>query len=510
MVNDMATEYHFGVLNWIVFIAYLVMIFSVGSIFARRQTSTREFFKSGGRMHWLPVALSIVASLFSGIAFLSHPARVFRYDSVLLIYGVSVVLITPIVVYVMLPFYRRLDVTTAYEYLEKRFNLNTRLLASILFICKRLFWLSMVALAPSLALSVFTGIRVEYCVMIIGIITTIYTGLGGMTAVIWADAVQFVVFMIGQIVIIASVAFKVDGGLLEVYRLGWENHKAGMSMDFDLARLTFWTMLISGVAIALSDMGSDQLIVQRYMATPDLKATRKSLWFNALIKIPSMAILLGIGVSLWAFYHIYPNRLTLTSAEYDKIVPFYIVNEIPAGLGGLVIAGVFAAAMSSFDSGLNSLVTAVSVDWHQRVFFPGRNDRHYLISAKITTFILGLSVTLSAILIYRTGIQSIVDASNTYQGFFGGGLLGLFILGMLTRRARALPCVLGIIISVAVVTVIDLYQPKPPDGCYIHPYLYCAITFLLTMAIGYFGSFIGPPLPFEKIRDYTLIKKSLT
>jgi len=163
--------------------------------------------------------------------------------------------------------------------------------------------------------------------------------------------------------------------------------------------------------------------------------------------------------------------------------------------------------MSSFDSGLNCIVTAFTVDWYERLLEPAQSDKQYLKLAQTLTFVLGAAITVLAIIIYRTGRQTIIDTSNIYLGFFGGALLGIFLLGALTRRAKSLPTVLGAIISVAVVVCLDFVNKTEDGGYWIHPYMYCIISCTMTILIGYLGSLLGPELPFEKVRDYTMARK---
>jgi len=484
----------FLAIDWIVLVFYLLGIFVVGAWFSKRQTSTKEFFLASRRMHWIPISFSIAASLLSGISFIGHPARSFQYDSVLLVWPVAALLAAPVVVYVLLPLYRKLNVTTAYEYLEYRFGLNVRLLASSLFIAKRLVWMALVALAPSLALSTVTGLRVEYCICIIGVVATFYTALGGMSAVIWTDMVQFIILTLGQVLILLLVVFKVDGGAGEVWRIGVEHQRAWMSMEFDLSQLTFWTVLIAGVAFVLSDFGADQVTVQRLMSTRNEADARLSVWAGALLKFPTVTLLVATGVALFSFYQIHPELLELSAEEYDKIVPFFVVTQLPAGISGLIVAAIFAAAMSSFDSGLNCLAATLTVDWYERMIRPARQDAQYLAVAKRLTYVLGATVTVLAVLIYLTGIQTIIDASNKYLGFFGGALLGVFLLGTLTRRANGLATVIAAILSVGGLVVLDVLQ-SPADGFILHPYLYGALTCGATMLLGYLGSLITPSAP---------------
>ncbi|HSW45503.1 MAG TPA: sodium/solute symporter [Phycisphaerae bacterium] len=496
------TASHFQAADWIVFFTYLGTLIGMGWYFSRRQTSTAEFFTSSRRMHWLPVALSVVASLFSAVSFLGLPAMVFKGDCVMIAWPLAVLLATPMITRLLLPFYNRLQVTTAYEYLEKRFGLNVRLLASALFILKRLFWMSLVTLTPSLALSTMTGLRVEYCILVIGLVATLYTTMGGLSAVIWTDAVQFVVFMLAQLLIVGYVVTRLDGGFAEVWHTGVADHKIAIDLSIDFSRQTFWTVLLACIFIAGSDLGADQLIVQRLISTPDIRGAARSLWFNAVFKFPSMFLLLTIGAAVWAFYRAYPDRLGLETPGYEMILPHFIIKELPVGISGLVIAGIFAAAMSSFDSGLHTMVTTFTVDWYKRLIRIDSTDLAYLRTARVLTLTLGVAVTILAVIVYRWGIRGLIDASNSFLGFFGGGLLGVFLLGVLTRRAKGLPTVLGAVAAVALVSVVEFYQQH--HGLRrLDPWLYGPITCCMTMVIGYFGSFFGPEPPFERIAEYT-------
>lgn len=496
---------HFTGFDWTIFFVYLASLIAIGWYFSRRQTSTEEYFVSSRHMHWLPVAFSVVASLFSAVSFLGQPAKVFKGDCVMVVWPLAVMVATPIVLYLLLPFYIRLRVTSMYEYLEKRFGLSVRLLASALFMLKRLCWMALVTLAPSLALSAMTGWRIEYCIVLIGTVSTLYTAMGGITAVIWTDAIQFVVFMLGLVLIIGVIVSRLDGGFAEIWHRGVADQKVAIDLSIDFSRQTFWTALLACIFIATSDLGADQLIVQRLVSTKDARSANRSVWFNAWFKFPLMAILIGTGAALWAFYRAYPERLGLAAGDHEKVLPYFIVTELPPGISGLVIAGVFAAAMSSFDSGLSALVTTFTVDWYKRLFRGGQSDTQYLRTAKLLTYAVGAAVTLLSIAIYKIGISGLVDASNSFLGFFGGGLLGIFLLGAMTRRAKGLPTVVGVFLSVGLVATLETIQ-KSTGHRFLDPWLYGVITCAITMLIGYFGSFLGPELPYERVAGYTMAR----
>jgi len=242
------------------------------------------------------------------------------------------------------------------------------------------------------------------------------------------------------------------------------------------------------------------------MSTKDEKSGRRSLLFNAFAKTPVTLLLIGMGVALWVFYHQFPGQLGLRPGEYDKIVPYFVITQLPTGLSGLVVAAIFAASMNGFNSGLNSLVAAFTVDWYERLIRPGAGDRSYLSVAKVLTYSLGCTITLLSLLIYWSGVNSIIDTSNMYLGFFGGPLLGLFLLGVITRRAKALATVLGSIASVGLTMGLNIWQTKSGHTV-VHPYMYSLIGCLLTMILGYLGSLVGPELEYEKIAPFTAARK---
>jgi Na+/proline symporter len=209
------------------------------------------------------------------------------------------------------------------------------------------------------------------------------------------------------------------------------------------------------------------------------------------------------------FYKANPERLPLEPADYDKVVPYFTVHELPVGVSGLVIAAVFAAAMSSFDSGLNSLSATLTVDWYKRLG-SATSERRSLFVAKCLTYVIGAAVTITALVIYWTGVMSIIDASNKYLGFFGGALLAIFFLGALTRRAKALPTVLGALCGVASVFLIDMMADPANGKVIVHTYLYGMISCLVTLVVGYLGSFIGPPPSEQRLAGLTIAGISKT
>ena len=452
--------------------------------------------------------VSLVASVHSAASFIGHPGRIYRSDSMAIIaIYISGFFVLPIVAYIMLPFYRKLDITTAYQYLERRFGLTVRLIGSALFMLQRLIWMALVVLAPSLAISVILKIRVEYCILLVGLIASIYTALGGMSAVMWTDVIQFMVLIVGEAMIFIVVSAKLDGGFMEIIRVAVEDNKIWGSFEWNIAKPTFWTLLIHGCVMGFV-WGTDQLQVQRLMTSKDEKAAKTSLLSLLVLNVPRYAVLVLMGLSLYAFYTAFPQMLSQEIAETpDKLLPYFVMTQIPVGLSGLVIAAIFAAAMSSFDSGLNCIVAAVTVDWYERLFNRGQDDKRYLAFAKILTVILGVAIMILSVLIYRAGLKSLIDTSNKYIGFFFGPIVGIFMLGIFTRRAKEIPTLIAALISIATLTVINIINSHRPGDHIINSYFYGPLAVAITMILGYVGSLFGLELPYEKIKGFTLAKK---
>jgi Na+/proline symporter len=236
----------------------------------------------------------------------------------------------PLIIYCFLPFYRRLDVTTAYEYLEKRFHVVIRLIGSALFIVFQIGRIGIVLLLPSLALSVVTGIDVYSCILIMGILSTIYTIMGGIEAVIWTDVLQVFVLIGGALAALFIALVHIDGGASGFLTTAIEEGKFhGVDWDWDFSRLTLWVILLSWIT-ALIPYASDQTVIQRYLTTQDETQARRAVWTNAILTLPATILFFGMGTALFVFYQGHPARLDPGMDKIDNIFPWYIIHELPA------------------------------------------------------------------------------------------------------------------------------------------------------------------------------------
>ena len=477
----------FAALDYAVLGVYLAALVAMGVYFSRREKSTGDFFLGGHRIPWWAAGLSIFGTQLSAITFMSIPAKSFRTDWIFFLFNMMILVMAPVVVFFYLPFYRRLNVTSAYEYLEKRFNKATRLLGSASFVLFQLGRMGVVLFLPALALKTVTGIDVYSCIIVMGVLATLYTVLGGIEAVVWTDVLQVVVLMGGAILSLGIIALKlagVEGGLAGVCTMIGDADKLRLAdFDWTVTKPVLWVIVFGSAAQILVSYTGDQTVVQRYLTTADEKAAARSIWTNALLTIPASLIFFGVGTALWAFYKTRPELLNPTGTS-DDVFPWFIAQQLPAGVAGLVIAGLFAAAMSSLDSSMNSMATAITTDYYCWLR-PAASDRHLLAVARWLTLLLGILGTGSAILMAILNSPSMWDQYMKVIGLFGGGLAGLFALGIFTRRTHAAGAIAGFLTSAVVLYWVAAHEA-------VHGILYAAVGVASCVLIGYTVSLLTP------------------
>ena len=499
-----ATTHAFGWLNYSVIGVYLLLLVGMGVYFSRREDSTDDYFKAGGRVPWWAAGLSIFGTQLSAITFMAVPAKSFATDWSMLMFNMTIILVAPLIVYGFLPFYRRLNVTTAYEYLERRFNLASRLIGSLMFIALQFGRIGIVLFLPSIALSVVTGIDVSVCILLMGVLSIIYTVLGGIEAVIWTDVLQVIVLLGGALLCLIMIPAEVEGGFSEVMDIAVSSDKFHIfNFDVDLTSPTFWVVVFGGTGANIISYGSDQTLVQRFLTTKDEKSAADSIWTSALLAIPASVLFFGIGTALYAFYQLNPNLMNAVSLDNaDAILPYYIVTQLPQGVAGLLIAGIFAAAMSSLDSSMNSIATVITTDFYQR-FKADATEHSSLRIAKWTTAIIGVSGTAFALLMATWDIKSLWDQLNTFIGLFAGGLGGLFLLGMFTRKTNGTGAVAGLVASAVVQFIVKAYTP-------VSFLLYTFTGMASCIIIGYVISLLvkQPPKDLNRLTIHTINHKT--
>ena len=475
----------FATLDYAVLGLYFAMLVGMGIYFARRERSTRDFFLGGQRIPWWAAGLSIFGTQLSAITFMAIPAKSFGADLVFLLANATILAVAPIVVWLYLPFFRRLEVTTAYEYLEHRFNLAARLLGSVSYLLFQLGRMGIVLFLPALALAAVTGVDVRLCILVMGVLATTYAVLGGIEAVIWTDVLQVVVLLGGAALSLAVVAGGVGGGLGGIIEMAAAHDKLRIAnLDWSAATAALWVVLLGSLFTNLVPYTSDQSVVQRYLTTASEKDAARSVWTNGILSMPASLLFFFLGTALWAFYRSHPERLSAAGANED-VFPWFIATELPAGIAGLVIAGLFAAAMSSLDSSMNSMATAITTDFYRR-FRPAASDRRCLTLARALTVLLGAAGTGCALALAASESTSMLDSYLAIVGLFGGGLAGLFAAGIFTRRANGPGAILGFLASALV-----LFAARESGAVHFLLYALIGVITCVVVSVATSGLFPG-------------------
>ncbi len=471
----------FGTLNYVVLFTYLAMVVSVGALFARKQKTSEDYFLAGRRMPWLVVGMSMFASLTSAISYMGIPGTAYKENIALLMVGPLSLIVAPILIFVFYPFYRVLNVTTSYEYVLQRYGQPARLTVSGLFVLARLGWLGTVIYAPSLALSIVTGIPLWLAILLMGILATTYTALGGLSAVLWTDLVQFLILVGGALWVALSLTASVPGGLGSIWEIArTTDHLRVIDWRFSLTEMTGIAVGVSYLFQLMHDYGTDQITVQRLMAVKTFRGMAKATIFNAMAQLFMVSLLLYMGLGLFAYFQTFPSELA-AGITSDGVLPYYIMHALPQGVSGLLITAIFAAAMSSVDSGINSVATVLVNDFVRPLRTRARSEQHDVKLARLLTLLLGSFATVVAF--YVTCAGQILEASSKFLGLFGGPILALFLLGMLTRRVNFRGWLIGLVVAVPV----TLWLQRSIDLHFIH---YFPVCFGSCAGVGYIASLL--------------------
>jgi len=483
---------HFGTIDWVVLAAYFLGSIALGSYFGRRQHDAEDYLLAGRKMSWLPVAISIMATNTSAVSYMGVAAYIYKQNLMLYPNIITLVLITPLVLYLFVNFYYNLKVYTAYEYLERRFNPLVRSIASVLFIFLRLCWLATMIYATSIALAEITGISQVYCSLALGLGTAIYTTLGGMEGVIWTDVAQAAVFIAGIFLIGIYVLMDFGWDIGQIYAVADAAGRTRMAdWSFDPSiDITVWSVVSGYAVINLASYGVDQVVLQRYFTAKNLETSRRSVIANACIDFPTSTLLFAVSVGIFSYFHKHASQLP-ADFNADRVLPYFVITALPQGVAGLVIAGIMAATMSSISSGVNSITTASLVDFYQRFFRPEAPAQHYLGVSRWMSLFWGVVATVMGLFVSRLG--TVLEISAKTNSFFTGILLGIFLLGILTRRANWQGTSLGAAVSLLIVICTGTFTKTSF-------FLYAPLGLGLTMVLGYLFSLAFPAMSPESLR----------
>jgi len=419
-------------LDYAVVVLYFALMLGLGYFIGRRQKSADEYFLAGRGMPWFAVGLSILASLLSTISYLATPGEMIKNGVAVLAGRLAVPFIYLVVGFGVIPYFMRLRVTSAYEYLEMRFDLATRLFGSVLFILIRISWMGLIVFTAAGALEEITGLPYVLIVTGVGLIAIVYTTLGGLRAVIWTDVVQFVFLFGGALFTVLYVATDTGTGPVTWWRNATGIDRPAQpifSLD-PFVRVTWVGMVISQFFWWVCTACSDQVAIQRYLSTSSIKDARRSFACNLVAGVLTGCLLALCGIALYSFYPQLPGKP-------DDAFPHFIAHEMPPVLAGLVVAALFSAAMSSIDSGMNSIATVITVDFFRRLRKTALASRQEVTLARVITAVVGILALSMCLLLKRIPDETrgnITDATSQINTFIVGGLAGLFLIAMFLRR----------------------------------------------------------------------------
>lgn len=465
-----------------VIVAYLAAMLAMGFYFSKKNKNPAQFTKASGKIPVWAVGISIYATFLSSNTFIGVPGKAFGGNWNAFVFSLSMPLAAWIAARYFVPFYRKSKEISAYTHLEKRFGPWARTYAVICFLLTQLARIGSIFFGVALCMQALTGYPMWLIMLVTGVCIIVYTVLGGMEAIIWTDVVQASVLTAGALVVLVMILHHTPGGLTQIVKVDMAHHKFSLgSFAPGFRSSTFWVVLLYGFFINLNNFGIDQNYVQRYHTARGPRDAARSIWLCVWMYVPVSLLFFIIGAFLFAYYQLHPALFhemqmhlgvaagrvggALAPADYgDKVLPYFVVHRIPAGLTGLIIAAILSAAMSTISSGMNASATVFSVDIVKRYFRPQITETGMLRLLYVTTALVGLAGIGTGISLI--GVQSILDIWWELSGIFAGGMLGLFLLGII-GRAKNRQALTATLLGIAVILWMSLSHWIPERYGYL-------------------------------------------
>jgi len=519
---------HLPWLDISIILIYLVAMLGMGFYFSRKNKTADQFTKASGKIPSWAIGISLYATFLSSNTFLGVPGKAFGSNWNAFVFSLSMPFAAWIATKYFVPFYRKSGEISAYTHFENRFGAWARTYAVLCFILTQLARIGSIFFGIALSLQALTGYGMATIMIVMGISIIIYTVAGGMEAIIWTEVVQAVLKTFGALLILYLIIARMPGGISKIIEIGRHDNKfslGGLNLDFTTS--TFWVIFLYGFFINLNNFGMDQNYVQRYHTASSAKGAAKSVWLCVKLYLPISLLFFIIGTALYAYYQVNPGltntirlqaaaeRLpisaspdmiaqtaaTLRPADFgDKVMPNFMVSRLPVGILGLIISGILAAAMSTISSGMNASATVFTEDIYKRYFNKNPTEKKSLFVLYVATFICGILGMGTGIAMI--GISSVLDIWWQLSGIFATGMLGLFLLGIISRRTKGTEAFIATIIGILVIIWMALPQ-LIPDKYY---YLRNPLDKNMVIVIGTLVIFLSG-VTITKIRQPKLAKK---
>jgi SSS family solute:Na+ symporter len=434
-----------------IIIVYLLAMVAVGFYFSKRNKNSAQFTSASGKIPGWAIGLSIYATFLSSNTFLGVPGKAFGGNWNAFVFSISMPLAAWVASKYFVPFYRSTGEISAYTHLEKRFGTWARTYAVICFLLTQFARMGSIFFGIALSLQALTGFSMASIMIVMGICIIVYTVLGGMEAVIWTEVAQGIIKTLGALLILFLVVKEIPGGFSKIFDIATADNKVSLgSYSLNFTESTFWVVLLYGFFINLNNFGMDQNYIQRYHTARSAKQASRSVWLCVAMYVPASLLFFIIGTSLYAYYNVHPEWIDpATLKASDQVLPHFMVTKIPTGLVGLIVSALLSAAMSTISSNMNASATVFTMDIYKKYFKPGINDKQQLYVLHVATIVfglIGLGTGLAMI-----GSKSLLDIWWELSGIFAGGMLGLFLLGLISRQTKNTEALTATIIGVIVI-----------------------------------------------------------
>lgn len=489
---------------------YSVGMVLMGFYFARKNKNTEEYFLGGRSFSGWIIGFSLVATSISSVTFIAYPGDAFKTTWIRYLPNFALPFCVLFASHFFLPFYRRTPTTSAYEYLETRFGPGIRVYAAVSFIISQLTRLAIILLLVSILVNEMTGLDLSLSILIAGLFVAVYTIVGGIDAVIWTDVVQTFVLFAGGVFCLILIILKLPDGLSQIIEVGLEQSKLSfyelsngsfkpLNWDISLSEKTYTMLFILGIFSWLSEYSSNQNVVQRYCASRNIHEARKAMWVCVFSSLPIWAFYMFLGTALFVFFQQFPTtgaqEMLDGTQKADQILPYFIMNYMPPGIRGFVIAAALAAAMSSLDSSINAISAIGVVDIYKRHLVKNRVDKHYLIVAWCIAVLASIFMIIGALILAASQTKTLRDVTIVLSSILGSGLLGIYMLGFLTKKGDARSVTVGIVFTILFTLWTILAEKKilpeflklPFDAYYT-----VIVGNILMFIFGYFSSYVIP------------------
>jgi len=438
----------------VVFIAYLVGVVLFGSSFYKKNKTSRSFTLGNNNIPTWVISMSIFATFVSSISYLALPGQAYQSNWNAFVFSLSIPIAILMALKFFIPLYRSVGSPSAYTYLEQRFGPWAKYYASVMYLLTQLMRAGTIMYLLALVLNVILGWNITAIIIVTGVSVMVYSLLGGIQAVVWTDAIQGIILILGALISAAFIVLDMPEGPGQLFQIASDHQKFSLgTFDLRLSSPTFWVVLIYGFFINMQNYGIDQNYIQRYMTASSEREAKRSALFGGLLYVPVSLLFLFIGTALFSYYSANPGILP-DGISGDRVFPFFITNALPTGITGLLIASVFAAGMSTVSTSVNSSATIILKDFFREKGGKETSNKKSMKILYSASFIFGTLSILTAIAMIN--VQSALEAWWKLASIFSGGMLGLFLLGYFSKKAKNPSAILGVVSGAVLIAWMSL------------------------------------------------------